>query len=161
MLLRRAIMGADNPRPPACGVDLVEIATMARSIELGGEAFLQRIYTERELDLCRGRLPHLAEWFAAKEAIAKALGTGMRGVTWREMEVLAEQEGRPYVRLHGRAAARATQLGLDYWTVSLTHCGAFAIAYVVSIGCGEATPAADGDEGQKGQDTLTQGGCHE
>ncbi len=136
MVQARAIMDADSPQPLACGVDLVEIASLAQSIELGGEAFLQRVYTERELAFCRGRLPQLAARFAAKEAISKALGTGIRGVALREMEIHTERGGRPRVQLHGCAAARAAQLGLDHWTVSLTHRGALAIACVVSTGRG-------------------------
>jgi holo-[acyl-carrier protein] synthase len=70
----------------ASGVDIVEIERFSRYIELGGDRFLRRVYSTEELANCRGQVPRLAGRFAAKEAIAKALGTGIRGIGWREME---------------------------------------------------------------------------
>jgi holo-[acyl-carrier protein] synthase len=87
------------------GVDAVEIDRIARSLERFGERFLRRVYTEREVFYCRGRVPELAVRFAAKEAISKALGTGIRGIVWREMEILPDRRGKPLVYLHGAAAA--------------------------------------------------------
>ena len=72
--------------------------------------------------------------FAAKEAVSKALGTGMRGVLWREIEVLNDRRGKPFVRLHGAAAARAVELGLREFAISLTHTRDLAIAFVVATG---------------------------
>src|SRR5690349_9706184 len=111
----------------SCGADLVEIASFGRYLEVGGERFLRRIFTERELDYCGGRLPRLAARFAAKEAVAKTLGTGIRGIDWTEMEICKDERGRPLLLLHGRAARRATVLRLAGWTISLSHSEMFAL----------------------------------
>jgi len=118
------------------GVDAVEIDRIARSLERFGERFLRRVYTEREVFYCRGRVPELAARFAAKEAISKALGTGIRGIVWREMEILPDRRGKPLAYLHGRAASRAAELGLAEFAVSLTHARELAIAVVVASTAG-------------------------
>lgn len=112
------------------GLDLVEIARIRQATERWGERFLRRVYTPAELELCRGRAPELAARFAAKEAVMKALGTGNRGVAWREIEVLANWRKRPLVFLHGRARRRAQRLGLDELVVSLSHTRDLALATV-------------------------------
>ena len=114
------------------GVDAIEIGRVAAAIERFGSRFLERVYTAREIDYCRGRVPELAARFAAKEAVSKALGTGIRGIVWREMEVLPDRRGKPLVHLHGRAAGRAAELGLTAFAVSLTHSRELAIAVVVA-----------------------------
>lgn len=124
-----------------CGTDLVELASFGRYLEVGGEHFLRRIFTERELENCGGRLPRLAARFAAKEAVAKALGTGIRGIDWTEMEIRNDMRGRPLLRLHGRAARRAAKLRLSGWTISLSHSEIFALAFVVAF--------VTGDQGQR------------
>ena len=116
------------------GVDIVEIPRIARALARWGERFLRHVYTPAEVAYCRGRIPELAARFAAKEAISKALGTGMVGVWWTEMEVLGDRRGKPQVTLYGRALARAQELGLDEWAVSLSHTGDSAIAVVVARG---------------------------
>ncbi|MBI4497080.1 MAG: holo-ACP synthase [Chloroflexi bacterium] len=113
------------------GVDIIEIARIRESIERFGERFLHRIYTEREIQFCRGRVPELAARFAAKEAVMKALGTGVRGVGWRDIEVLPMRGGKPLVYLSGRARVRAEAMGLGELAISLTHSEDFAIATVV------------------------------
>jgi holo-[acyl-carrier protein] synthase len=123
----------------ATGVDLVEVARVARVLERYGARFLERIYTPAEIRFARGRPAELAARFAAKEAVAKALGVGMRmlspiGVGWHDVEVLNERSGRPYVRLHGRAQALAADQGLIEWSLSLTHDGGLAMAFVVAMG---------------------------
>lgn len=118
----------------AVGVDMAEIPRIARALERWGERFLERVYTPAEAAYCRGRVPELAARFAAKEAISKALGTGLVGVSWVEMEVLADGRGKPTVTLHGKALARARALGLDEWAVSLTHTDSTAVAFVVAMG---------------------------
>lgn len=120
-----------------CGVDLVEIARIARAVQRFEERFLERIYTPEEIRRSRGRPAELAARFAAKEAVSKALGVGMRvlspaGIDWREAEVLNDPRGKPYIRLHGRAAALAAEQGLDEWALSLSHDGGLAIAMVVA-----------------------------
>ncbi|MBI3968532.1 MAG: holo-ACP synthase [Chloroflexi bacterium] len=114
------------------GVDAVEIERIRAVYEQHGQRFLGRVYTAREVAHCRGRISELAARFAAKEAISKALGTGMRGVAWREMEVVSDPRGKPLVELHGRARARANELGLREFALSLTHSRDLAIAFVVA-----------------------------
>lgn len=118
------------------GVDIVEISRVEAVLERFGERFLQRIYTPAEQALCRGRAPELAVRFAAKEATMKALGTGRRGVGWREIEVLSDRRGRPLLYLHGRAQERAAELGLQHFAVSLSHERQLAVATVVAWGEG-------------------------
>ncbi|MGC8873924.1 MAG: holo-ACP synthase [Chloroflexia bacterium] len=118
------------------GVDLVEIARVEEALRRFGRRFLERIYTPAEQAFCRGRVPELAARFAVKEAAMKALGTGLRGVGWREVEVLPDARGRPLLYLHGRAQARAAELGLTGFSVSLSHERGHAIALVVGWGDG-------------------------
>lgn len=124
----------------ACGVDLIEIDRVAAVIVRWGERFLTRIFTPAEVAYCRGRVPELAVRFAAKEATSKALGTGIVGISWREMEVVSDRRGKPTMVLHGRAAARAAEIGLRQFEVSLSHSRAMAIAMVVASGPGTTNP---------------------
>jgi holo-[acyl-carrier protein] synthase len=119
------------------GVDIIEIERIAGALERWGERFLRHVYTEHEVAFCRGRVPELAARFAAKEAISKALGTGLYGIHWREMEILPDPLGKPLVCLYGRAAARATHLGLCEFAVSLSHSKEYAVASVVAMGDGQ------------------------
>jgi holo-[acyl-carrier protein] synthase len=114
------------------GVDIIEISRIARALNRFGDRFLHRVYTPAELAYCRGRVPELAARFAAKEAISKALGTGLVGISWSEMEILADRRGKPLVSLHARAEKRAQDLGLDTWAISLTHSDDHAVAMVVA-----------------------------
>ena len=114
------------------GVDLIETGRIARALERWGDRFLSHVYTPAEVAYCRNHVPELAARFAAKEAISKALGTGLRGVSWREMEVLSDARGKPLVRLHGRARARAEKLGLEEFAISLSHSKRYATAFVVA-----------------------------
>jgi holo-[acyl-carrier protein] synthase len=120
------------------GVDLVDIARIERVLNRFGEKFLARVYTPQEIRYTRGRPAELAARFAAKEAVAKALGVGMRvlspaGIGWLEAETLNETSGKPYVVLHGRARALAEAQGLTEWAVSLSHDGGLAIAFIVAL----------------------------
>ncbi|MER3405473.1 MAG: ACP synthase [Chloroflexota bacterium] len=114
------------------GVDIIEIERIAAALERHGSRFLERIYTEREVAYCRGRVAELAARFAAKEAASKALGTGMRGIRWRDIEVLPDGRGKPLLYLHGAALARAQELGLREFAVSLSHSRDFAVAVVAA-----------------------------
>lgn len=114
------------------GVDIIEISRVAATVDRFGDRFLQRIYTANEIAYCRGRAPQLAARFAAKEAVMKALGTGTRGVGWREVEVTRKRTGEPRVELHGRAAERAKKLGIDRLALSISHSRDYAVASVVS-----------------------------
>lgn len=114
------------------GVDLIEIQRIERAIARWNRRFLTHVYTDAEIALCRGRVQELAARFAGKEAISKALGTGLLGISWREMEILADPLGKPLVTLHGRAAARAARLGLAEFAISLSHSRENAVAMVVA-----------------------------
>ena len=113
------------------GVDIVEIERVEGALRRFGERFLARVYTAVEVAVCRGRLSELAARFAAKEAVMKALGTGARGVAWREIEVLPNRRGKPLVYLYGRAKERAEAIGLSGLDVSLSHSREYAVAFAV------------------------------
>ncbi len=115
----------------AVGIDITEIDRVEAALGRFGDRFLRRVYTPMEAAVCRGRVSELAARFAAKEAVMKALGTGAKGVAWREIEVLPNRRGKPLVYLHGRAKARAEKIALDGLDISLTHDGNLALAIVV------------------------------
>jgi holo-[acyl-carrier protein] synthase len=120
--------------PLATGADLIDIQRIAGTLERHGERFLQRVFTPAELAASGGRPDSLAARWAAKEAVAKALGTGIGPVAFREIEVLNDECRCPSLRLTGEAAALAARRGLAQWSVSLAHDGGFALAFVVAIG---------------------------
>ena len=115
----------------AIGVDIVEIERVEQSIARFGDRFLKRVYTEQELTYCHRRVHSLAARWAAKEATAKALGTGIGQVGWRDIEVVSEANCRPVLRLHGAAAELSARLGLSEFAVSLSHTNDYAVAFVV------------------------------
>lgn len=114
------------------GVDIVELQRIQRAVQRHGPRFLKRVYTISELAYCRGDVGRLAARWAAKEAVSKALGTGWRGIAWRDVEVEREPTGRPVVILHGGARAAAEGLQLTTWEVSLSHSTQNAIAVVLA-----------------------------
>ena len=114
------------------GVDAVEIDRIASVYSRHGERFLARVYTDREAARYRGRINELAARFAAKEAVSKALGTGLNGIRWREIEVLPDPRGKPLVFLSGRAASRAAEIGLSEFAISITHTNQLALVFVVA-----------------------------
>ena len=113
------------------GVDIIEIRRIRSTVDRWGQRFLTRVYTRAELDFCRGRTPELAARFAGKEAVMKALGTGRRGVSWRDVEILPNRRNAPLVFLHGRARARARRMGMTHVAISLSHSRDYAVASVV------------------------------
>jgi holo-[acyl-carrier protein] synthase len=117
------------------GVDIIEIARIADVLARYGDRFCQRIYLPGEILYCRSKkngAESFAARFAAKEAAAKALGTGIQhGVAWREIEVVRSPGGRPTLLFHGRAAAVAAKLGVRNAVISLTHSRTQALAQVV------------------------------
>ncbi len=115
------------------GVDRVELEEFHRTVNVAGAGFLERTFTPEEIAFCAGRLNRLATRFAAKEAIAKMLGTGFRGLSWQEVEVLTSTHGKPHIVLHDRARDRADHLGIMSIGVSLTHTTAVAEAFVVAL----------------------------
>lgn len=122
----------------AIGHDQVELERIRHAVERFGEGFLKRCFTEEELHFCmvrRDPAPGLAARFAAKEAGAKALGTGIaRGISWREIEVRRQRGERPTLHFHGRAAERAQKMGIVKAHLSLTHSRDLASAFVVVEG---------------------------
>jgi holo-[acyl-carrier protein] synthase len=117
------------------GIDLIEIERIAHSIERYGDRFLQRVYTDHEIAYCRRKrmsAESFAARFAAKEAGAKALGTGIsRGVWWNDFQVERHPSGRPLLALRGRAEILARELGVKTISLSLTHTGTLAMATVL------------------------------
>lgn len=114
------------------GVDIIEIERIARTFARFDARFLNRIYTLPEQQYCRRRVERLAGRFAAKEAVSKALGIGIRSIRWRDIEVLPDRRGKPEVYLHGRAEEVAARLGLAGFAISISHSRELAIAYVVA-----------------------------
>ena len=118
-----------------CGVDMIEIARIAEALSRYGDRFRQRIFLPGEISYCnrkRNAEESYAARFAAKEAAAKALGTGIQaGVGWRDIEVVRAPSGKPSLLFHGRAAARARRLGVLNAVISLTHTQTHALAYVL------------------------------
>ena len=116
------------------GVDLTEIERIRAAIARFQDHFLTRVYTARELTYCQQRTESLAGRFAAKEAAAKALGTGIwrNGIAWTDIEIVRRPGGAPSLELHGAAQTRADQLGWITWSVSISHDKERAIAFVVA-----------------------------
>jgi holo-[acyl-carrier protein] synthase len=127
------------------GVDIVEVARIERAARRWGERFLRRIYTPDELAAYGQRPASLAARWAAKEAVGKLLGVGLRGLGgahegaalhWTDIEILSDGAGRPRLTLHGAAAERARALGLDEIAISLSHTREHALAFAVASGRG-------------------------
>jgi holo-[acyl-carrier protein] synthase len=114
------------------GTDLVEIRRVERLVRLYGDRFLARVYTAAEQERCGPRMESLAVRWAAKEAVMKALGSGIGQVSLVEIEVIGGAGGQPQIRLHGEALALAESRGLDHWAVSMSHDGGMAVAFVVA-----------------------------
>ena len=112
------------------GVDIIEIDRIGKLIQHWGETFLQRVYTPSELKLYTNTAS-LAVRFAAKEAVLKALGACDKGISWQEIEVLAEFNGKPLVNLLGKAKQQANELAIHELNISLSHSKDYAVAFVV------------------------------
>lgn len=113
------------------GVDIIEIVRIKRVIARWKGKFLERVYTERELDSCYKRPSSLAARFAGKEAVIKALGNPKPSIGWKDIEILAEASGKPSVHLFGKAKNQAYSLGLSNLAISLSHSKEYAIAIVI------------------------------
>ncbi|HLE74238.1 MAG TPA: holo-ACP synthase [Anaerolineales bacterium] len=114
------------------GIDLLEVQRLQLAVERHGDRFLRRIFTEKELDQLKGNLPSLAARFAGKEAVAKALATGIGPVSWLEIEILRGPKREPLLSLHGAAKRLADERGVQRWAISLSHTHLHAIAMVVA-----------------------------
>lgn len=119
------------------GVDMIEVERIDRAILRYGDRFFARFFTAQELIDAAGSTPALAARFAAKEAVSKALGTGIGDVGWKEIEIIIGPRRQPLLRLHGRARTTAVGLGLQVWAISMSHTHEHAIAMAVASG-GEA-----------------------
>ena len=124
-------MGSGPPEPEAItelGIDIIEIRRIGKTLSRFPERFMRRVLTEREADYVRGRPDTMAGRWAAKEAVSKVLGLGVRGVGWREIEIVRLPTGQPSVSLSGRALMRAEQLGMGRIAVSISHEREYAVA---------------------------------
>jgi holo-[acyl-carrier protein] synthase len=119
------------------GCDIVECLRIGRMIEEHGELFLTRVYTEREIRYCQSRkhaTEHFAARWAAKEAILKTLGTGWsKGISWTDLEVRNDFNGKPLVYICGAAKERAEALHIADIHITLSHCRAYATAYAIAV----------------------------
>lgn len=116
----------------AVGVDIIEVERLARGLARYGDRFCDRFFTPREQAQCARRPASLAGRFAVKEAVGKALGTGIGDVAWKEIEIVNDERGRPLLTLHGAAAALAQAQGLDEWAISLSHTATHAVGLAVA-----------------------------
>ena len=116
------------------GVDLIEVARIEEVVSRHGRRYLERIYTRAELEQAEKQIESLAGRFAAKEAVAKALGTGIGEIGWKEIEILGDEQRAPTLKLHGAAASKAKELGLTEWSVSISHSLSHAVAIAVALG---------------------------
>ncbi|MCU0488979.1 MAG: holo-ACP synthase [Anaerolineales bacterium] len=118
----------------ATGVDIIEINRIQQAMERHGPRFLHRIFTAAELEESAGSPASLAARFAAKEAVAKALGCGIGPVSWQEIEIRRGEARQPLLILHGAASEQARLQGLQTWSISLSHSLAYAVAVAAAIG---------------------------
>ena len=115
------------------GIDIIRVDRIRASLERFGQRFTNRVLTPSERRYVRDRPETMAGRWAAKEAVSKVLGLGVRGIGWRDIEIERLPTGQPAVRLHGRAAARAEQLGMGRIAVSITHESDYAVAMAFGI----------------------------
>jgi len=116
------------------GVDLIEISRLADIDGKIKKRFLDRIYTKKEQEICGENHASLAGRFAAKEAVSKALGSGIGEIHWKDIEILKGKDGEPILHLHQKALERSNHLGIQIWSISISHNRTAAVAYVVGIG---------------------------
>lgn len=124
------------PVPPGTtelGIDIIRVDRIAASLARFGDRFTRRVLTSGEQRHVRGRPETMAGRWAAKEAVSKVLGLGVRGIGWRDIEIERLPTGQPAVRLHGRAAVRADQLGMDRIAVSISHESEYAVAIAFGV----------------------------
>jgi len=110
------------------GIDIIEIPRIQKALDEWGEKFLRRVSTTREIDLYPHPTTSLAARFAAKEAVIKALNAKNQGIGFRDIEILAEPDGKPLITLHGSAQQLAQKLGINRLSVSLSHSRENAVA---------------------------------
>lgn len=131
-----SLVGELAARTQCCqgmGVDVVDILGFAHNYHLGQQRWLHKLFTERERRDCAGDVAKLATRFAAKEAVAKALGSGFRGVSPREVEIVTEPDGQPSARLHAGAAAVAATAGIESFLISMSREQDIALAAAIAL----------------------------
>jgi holo-[acyl-carrier protein] synthase len=116
------------------GVDMIEIARIERAMARHGDQFYKRFFTDQERQSCQDQASRLAGRFAVKEAVGKALGTGIGDVSWTDIEIINDDRGKPELILHNQAEALSAQLGLHHWSISLSHTETHAIGFAVAMG---------------------------
>jgi holo-[acyl-carrier protein] synthase len=125
------------PQVPAgtteLGIDIIKVERIAAALRKHGDRFPRRVLTDAEHRYVRNRPQNFAGRWAAKEAVSKVLGLGVRGVGWRDIEIARLPTGQPEVRLHGRARERAAQLGMGRVAVSISHEGEYAVAIAFGV----------------------------
>jgi holo-[acyl-carrier protein] synthase len=124
---------APPPDTTELGIDIIRVSRITASLARFGDRFTKRVLTPAEAAYVRNRPETLAGRWAAKEAVSKVLGLGVRGIGWRDIEVERLPTGQPAIRLHGRAARRATQLGMNRIAVSISHEAEFAVAIAYGV----------------------------
>jgi holo-[acyl-carrier protein] synthase len=129
----RGLAAVVPPGTTELGIDIIRIARIAGTLERFGDRFSHRVLTPAERRYVRDRPSTFAGRWAAKEAVSKVLGLGVRGIGWRDIEVERLPTGQPAVRLHGRAAARAEQLGMERIALSISHEADYAVAIAFGI----------------------------
>ena len=115
------------------GIDIIKVDRIRASIARFGERFATRVLTPGERRYVRQRPETFAGRWAAKEAVSKVLGLGVRGIGWKDIEIDRLPTGQPAVRLHGRAASRAEQLGMGRIAVSISHESDYAVAIAFGV----------------------------
>jgi holo-[acyl-carrier protein] synthase len=125
--------GLVPPGATELGIDIIKVDRIRRALARFGARFALRVLTPAEQRYVRDRPETLAGRWAAKEAVSKVLGLGVRGIGWREIEVERLPTGQPAIRLHGRAAARAEQLGMGRIAVSISHEADYAVAVAFGV----------------------------
>jgi holo-[acyl-carrier protein] synthase len=125
--------GVVPPGTTELGIDIIKVERIRDTLERFGTRFSRRVLTTAEQRYVRDRPETMAGRWAAKEAVSKVLGLGVRGIGWRDIEVERLPTGQPAVRLHGRAAARAEQLGMDRIALSISHESDYAVAIAFGV----------------------------
>ena len=130
---RDASLGAALAGITELGIDIIKVERIRASLERFGDRFSNRVLTPNEQRYVRGRPETMAGRWAAKEAVSKVLGLGVRGIGWRDIEIERLPTGQPAVRLHGRAQARAEQLGMGRIAVTISHEADYAVAMAFGV----------------------------
>tara|TARA_Y100000588_G_C13889231_1_gene767933 strand:+ start:132 stop:521 length:390 start_codon:yes stop_codon:yes gene_type:complete len=125
----------DDVMVKGIGIDIIEISRIKKAVEKS-DRFVKRLFTENEIEYFKSKnmkVESIAGNFAAKEAVVKALGTGLRGFKWTDIEVLRDELGKPVVYLHNGAKELATDRGINEVMLSISHCKEYAVANGVAV----------------------------